>query len=210
MGGFLRIKPAVHRVAIAGKVIDALTSQPIAGAIASITASPGAFQRALAIHAQQRRAREDDATARPDRAVAAADGCFCFADLPDGAYTVSIAAPAGLRYGVVARAFTVKRDAEGNIAASIVAIPLPPTGARGLVKASDTSLPLPLARVRVEGGAETAYCDAAGRFVVSGVQEGARRLSISASGYRRDAIAAQISPGQIVDVGIILLQPAGA
>ena len=116
MGGFLRIKPAVHRVAIAGKVIDALNSQPIAGAIASITASPGAFQRALAIHAQQRRAREDDASARPDRAVAAADGCFCFADLPDGAYTVSIAAPAGLRYGVVARAFTVKRDAEGNIA----------------------------------------------------------------------------------------------
>jgi hypothetical protein len=210
MTEFLPLQPARHRVAIAGKVVDARSSRPIAGAVAVIASGPAAFQRWLAIREKQSGARWSDVAARPDRAVTADDGCFCFIDLPDGLYTIAFSGPPELRHGTAQQDFVVQRDSQGDIAVSIEQIALPPTGARGVVKALDTSEPLSLARVRVEGSEEAAYSDASGLFVVSGVQPGARRLSISASGYHRGVAAAQITTGEIIDVGTILLQPAGA
>lgn len=202
-GGFLQITPAKQRAALAGKVVDALTSRPIAGAAAVITAGPAAFQRLVAL-------RQAQGGAAPERAASAADGCFAFIALPDGAYTVAISGPAGLHYGAVTQAFSVQRDAAGEIAVTIKVISLPPSGARGTVKAQESATLLPLARVRVEGSGEVAYCDANGVFIVAGLQPGARRLTIGASGYKRGSAAAQIALGQIADLGTITLQPAGA
>lgn len=208
--GFLPFKMAKRRVAIAGKVVDGRSTRPVAGGVATITSGPAAFLHLVAVAEKQAGSAWAALAVRPDRAVTAADGCFAFAELPDGSYTVAVAGPPELRYGAAQQSFTVQRDGSGNIAVAIKLIPLPPTGVRGTVKGQDTSAALSLARVRVEGSGEVGYCDASGAFFVSGVQSGARRLSIGASGYRRGTAAAQIVEGEIVDVGTITLQPAGA
>lgn len=209
-GGLIHVELPKHQVAIAGKVVDAQNSQPIQGARVEIVSGPEAFQRLLSIREKQSGAGWEKLTTRVDRTESAADGCFRFIDLPDGAYTVSVTGPPGLYYGAAQKPYTVQRNAEGEIAAAIVPIALPPTGARGTVQAQETSAPLSLARVRVEGGDEVAYCDKNGLFLLSKVQPGARRLSISASGYQRTVATAQITTGTIIDLGTINLQPAQA
>jgi len=192
MTGPLPLHLSKRRVAVAGKVLDAVSARPIGDAAAVITSGPAALP------------------ARTDRAVTAADGCFCFLDLPDGAYTVSVAGPPGRYYRASEQSFIVQRDAGGNIAVTITPIALSPTGVRGKVQGQGAPAPLSLARVRVEGGDDLGHCDAAGLFYIAGVQPGARRLSVSASGYHRGTVPVEITAGAIVDVGVITLQPAGA
>jgi hypothetical protein len=186
---FIQVPLKTRRLAFAGKVVDAVTAQPIAGVVATLST-------------------------RPDRAISGADGCFAFLDLPDGDYEVSLALPRGsARYGSALHKFLVPRDPAAD---PIHLIHLPPTGAQGRVVARGSSTPLrlprplPLARVRVEGSGELAYCDEQGRFYLSGVEAGDRRLSAGAAGYRRVTVPAQINVGSVVDLGTITLDPATA
>lgn len=214
MTSFLTFKPSAHRAAIAGKVSDALSKRPVAGALASITEGPPAYGRWLALQAAQAPQKSSNARAaaaaqRPDQARTAADGCFCFVDLPDGDYTVSIG---GAGYGTSEIRPSVKRDLHGSIPLQIAAILLPPTGVRGAVIAGDTAAALPLARVRAEGSRQLSYCDAGGAFYLGGadLEHGARRLVISAAGYSAATVTAQIVAGQVFDLGTITLNSAEA
>jgi hypothetical protein len=204
MPSFAKLPTAVHRAAIAGVVVDAVTGAPVASVEVAITKMPSAFQTVLTVLA--------GSPAQPDRTVTAADGGFRFVDLPDGAYTLSFAMPhAPHRYGGTTADFTVARDGRGNIPLAIAKVTLPPTGVRGQIESAGAAggapVPLPLARARVDGGRTSAYADANGSFYLTGVEAGARRLVLSASGFAPRTVAATITEGQVVDVGPVVLNP---
>src|SRR5262249_8405732 len=124
-----------HQAAIAGKVVDPETGSAVAGVTVTITAMPLAFEQWLATRALQYGAAWPKLSERPDRTSTAADGCFCFVDLPDGDYTLScVLSGAAHRYGAAEHTFTVTRDSQGRIALATAQIDLPPTGARGVVQ----------------------------------------------------------------------------
>jgi hypothetical protein len=204
MPTFARLPTAVHRAAIAGVVVDAVTGGPVAGVEVVVTKMPPAFQTVLTVLSAS--------AAHPDRTVTAADGGFRFVDLPDGAYTLSFTMPhAGHRYGGASADFTVARDGQGNIPLAVTKVTLPPTGVRGQIESAGAAggapAALPLARARVDDGCAVAYADANGRFYLTGVEAGARRLVLSASGFAPTTVAANITEGQVVDVGPVVLNP---
>src|SRR5947209_8433343 len=99
-----------HRVVIAGRIADALSGQPLAGARVEITGAPAAFTSLLALRAM---AGDRWATLaeRPDRTSTARDGHFHFLDLPAGAYTLTVSLPdAGSRYGTATLPLTLVAD----------------------------------------------------------------------------------------------------
>lgn len=198
MSTFVALGLGSHRASIAAKIEDAVTGRPVGGASARITTSPPAFERWLDAHPNK------EPVAR-----AAADGIVGFIDLPNGDYTVALSAPG---YGVVTRTFNVANAAAEGASAvvSIEAISLPPSGVRGAIRASDTSAPLPLARVRVMDSGEIAHCDAAGNFYVGALQAGTRRLTLSAQGYVTVTTTAVILEGHVLDLGTLSLNSAGA
>jgi hypothetical protein len=211
--GLINLSLTSHRLAIAGKVIDAETSRSIEGATVAITSGPDAFNKRLAIAEMKAGSAWSSLATRLDRVVTAHDGCFRFANLPDGTYTLTITAPVARYYGTVEQEFVVTLDVDGKIVPQIQAIELPPTGVRGTVNVTDGSssetLARSLARVRVEGSGEVAYSDEQGAFYVGGVQPGSRRLAFSASGFELFTQDVEISGlGEIVDIGTITLEPS--
>jgi len=201
MSAWVTLPSSVHRAAIAGKVVDGLdTQRALAGVVVTITAMPPAFQAIVSARS----------ATRPERTITAADGIFCFADLPDGAYTLSFALPGG-RYGGAKCDVTVARDAKGDIARAVQVVALPPTGVRGQVQGrvpggSPTSLSL--ARVQVRGSGERAYGDADGRFTLTGIEAGARVLSLGASGFQPATATANVVEGAIVEIASVVLEPS--
>lgn len=208
---FVQLPVPVHQAAIAGKVIDAETGRAVAGVTAAITAMPAAFQTWLAVRALSYGAAWAALPERPDRTRTAVDGCFRFADLPDGAYTVSFSLPgAPHRYGSAQHAFAVASDVDGWITLATAEIELPPTGFRGKVHGLVQGAPvaLPLARARVDGTGEVGYGDEQGRFYLTGVELGARTVKIGAIGFLPATSPVQITEGVITDLGTFELDPA--
>lgn len=195
MSGWSMLESRAHRVSIAGKVVDAETSRPIAGVRAAIEAAPALRQ--------------------PDQTVTADDGCFWFADLPDGTYTIAFSIPGGGRfYGAIRHDFTVPGDLvttspEGSVTLEIPQVALPPTGVRGQILGVDAA-PLPMARVRVQGSGEKAYGDAEGRFYLTGVEPGVRRLEISAPGYEPARATVTVAAGALTQLSPLELVLATA
>lgn len=147
---------------------------------------------------------------RPDRLRTAEDGCFCFIDLPDGAYTLSfVLAQGSHRYGVVQQNFTVTRDAQGSIQAPIHEIALPPTAVRGQLQGlvQGVATALPLARVSVEHTGERTHTDAQGSFYLTGVEPGTRTLQISAPGFQPVTQQAVITAGEVTALPLLVLNP---
>ncbi|WP_438033291.1 MSCRAMM family protein [Sorangium sp. So ce204] len=211
MPSLLQIQSRVHQAAIAGRVIDQETEQPVAGVHVVITGMPTAFSRELAMAALRHGSAWGSLVERPDRTRTARDGCYRFVDLPDGDYVLSYTVPGGARrYGDATRAFTIARGAEGELAAQLAEVALPPTGVRGIIHGPVQGTPeaLPLARVRVAGTGEEAYCDAQGRFYLTGVEVGERALQFSASGFLLATVDVQITKGVIADIGTVLLDAA--
>jgi hypothetical protein len=199
---FLTLPTSVRRAAIAGIVVDGVTGRPVAGVQVTITKMPPAFKTVLAVRARL--------SERAEVTITAPDGGFRFVDLPDGAYTLSFALPnGGRRYGGATADFVVARDAQGKIPVAITAVKLPPTGVSGQVRdgAASSGTPVPLARVRVDDGCGSAYSGADGRFYLTGEETGKRSLVVSASGFSPATVAAQITEGQVVDVGPVVLKP---
>lgn len=197
--GFSNVPIREHRLAIAGKVVDGFSKQPIAGVMVTIVSGPPAFHRILAI-----------AQARPDRSITAIDGCFCFVDLPEGEYTVDFEAPRELRFGAVpSQHFTNKPDPIHHLVSGSKLIELPPTGVRGKVIAKDSKDTIPLARIRVEDSGEVGYSDATGSFCITGIEpdkDAERTLSFTASGYGKLTKKVTISLGSITDLQTVELK----
>lgn len=212
---FQTVPPIPHQVALSGIVVDAETSQRLAGATAMITAMPAAFQTFLAGKAIQYGTLWATLTERPDLTSTDTDGSFHFVDLPDGAYVVTFAAPRGVGiYGSAALSCSVARDAAGNIAARPQVVRLPPTGVRGLVNGKAPGSgpggvvgPIPGARVRVRGSGEVAHTRRDGRFYLPGLTPGMLTLEITASNYEPTTRTVMIATGTITDVGSSTLTP---
>src|SRR5580693_4983577 len=105
---FLNVPPVPHQVSLFGILVDAETSDRLAGVTAAITAMPAAFQALLAGKQVQYGAAWATLAARPDLTSTDADGSFAFADLPNGTYVVTFTAPSTVGvYGATAATFTV-------------------------------------------------------------------------------------------------------
>jgi hypothetical protein len=197
MAGWTVLPASVHRVAISGKVVDGLdTQRALEGVEVTITAMPPGAKAVVA--------------ARGNRTVTAADGFFCFADMPDGTYTLSFTRPGG-GYGSAQRDVTVARNEKGEIALAVQVVALPPTGVRGQVQgrvSGGSPAGLSLARVQVRGSGERAYGDATGSFTLTGLEAGSRVLQISASGHQPATTTASVVEGTIVEIGPIVLEPS--
>ena len=174
-----------HMVAIAGRVIDAQTGKPLLGAVVRITAGPPAFTRCLATSAKEHGKGWTTLGERLDQTQSRGDGHFHFMDLPDGAYTLTAALPqSGSRFGTAAGAATVSRDTQGHITPATVEISLPPTMVKGLITDQDAA-PVTMAEVRVRGSGERAFTDGQGRYLLTGLEAGDRRVEVTARGFQK-------------------------
>ncbi|CAG1003693.1 hypothetical protein MYXO_03226 [Myxococcaceae bacterium] len=157
-----------HQVAIAGRITDAQTGRAIAGAEVRLTAVPPALTTPgllASLHT-------------------AADGHFHYLDLPDGSYTLSISLPeAGSRYGTAWQQVAVSRTVQGKINLATADIPLPPTTIKGQIT-NPGNAPIVMAEIRVRGSGEKTFSDGQGRYVLSGLEAGARTILVSAQGFQ--------------------------
>ncbi len=196
-----------HQVAVTGKVTDLRTRAPLAGVRVEITVAPAAFTTWLAAYARQYGDRWAALAERPDRTTTAADGRYRFLDLPDGQYTFSASLPAaGSRYGAAQAQVTVTRDGQGRIALAAADMSLPPTTLRGQVTGQGAGA-LVLAEVRVQGSGERAFTDAQGRYLLAGLETGARHLAVSARGFATATRTVTLSPAGVESVSDFALVP---
>ncbi|MEG4345111.1 carboxypeptidase regulatory-like domain-containing protein [Microcoleus sp. A003_D6] len=116
-------------MAIAGQVIDAKTKLAIPVVSVEITQMPNKFKNWLDLQALPYGKSWEKMVKRPDKTLTAIDGCFCFINLPDGKYTLSVSFP-GVRtsYGKVDKKVTVASNDNSN---RIIVIDLPPIGIKG-------------------------------------------------------------------------------
>lgn len=204
-----RISIAPHRAVIAGKVVDGESGRPVPGVVAEIVSMPQAFQTRMATMKQAQGPQWEKADERPDRTKSAFDGCFCFRDLPPGDYEIVFELPREkYRYGALTHPFTVVVGAGAQARLVTAMIKLAPTGIRGRVQGlvQGTPIPLPLARIRVEGTGELAYSDEEGHFCLTGVELGDRMFCIRAAGFEPATTIASVSRGEILDLGLITLE----
>jgi len=162
-----------NRVAIAGQVIDAETKLAIPGVLVEISQIEGKFKNWLDLQALQYGKSWGKILKRPDKTLTAVDGCFCFINLPDGEYKLSVSLPsARTSYGKVDKEVTVASNGNSD---KIIVIDLPPTGIKGKItkfktgevikKAQDSSLKLVvMARIQVEGSGESTFSDKNGEY----------------------------------------------
>jgi hypothetical protein len=209
-----------HQVAILGRVTDAQTRQPVAGARVTITAGPPEFLDRLKLLADV--ARQDRAQAgrqpdfgqadrsRVDQAVARPDGHYHYLNLPAGTYTVSATAPAaGTRYGSSpAVQVTVAADAQGKITPGTADLALPPTGVKGKIttQVNAVSTSLSMAEVRVHGSGERVYTNSNGEYLLLGLETGKRTVRFGARNYQPDVRAVDLpTPGALATVDVVLV-----
>lgn len=189
----------MRQAAIAARVVDQVTGCVVPGVTVAITSAPPSLEGRS-----------------PANEVTAVDGCFCFADLPDGQYTLSFSLPGvGRRYGPTTQDFEVRRDAQGRIPIEVATVLMPPTAVWGFVQGIPSTseqaaiapapTPLPFARVQVAETGESVYCDAGGRYYLTGVEPGTRTLRFSAPGYRPRAATVAIAKGTVQEIDSIAL-----
>jgi hypothetical protein len=173
-----------RQAALAGRVTDAATQAPLAGAVVLLKSGPAAWTAWLASRALGYGERWGTLPLRPDRQVAAADGSFHFLDLPGGTYTLAATLPgAGQRYAVAERNATVADHAPGDkITLTVADLSLTPSRIQGRVLGSGGA-PVQGATVVVLGSGESAVTDADGKYLLAGLETGKRTLRPSAAGF---------------------------
>ncbi|KFA94833.1 hypothetical protein Q664_00240 [Archangium violaceum Cb vi76] len=197
--GLMPLAVRGHRLSIAGRVVDARTRKVIAGAELVITEGPEAWRMGLA-------------GAPRARTCSLPDGTFHFVDLPEGLYTLSARLPqAATRYGTASLRLEVS-SRRGPFPLALLA--LPPTAAEGVVRGagevdgtSGSPSPLAMARVRVMGSGESALTDAEGRFLLHGLEPGARTLQVSARGFAPARLAVRLERGVVKHLELLLRRP---
>jgi hypothetical protein len=195
-----------HQVAIGGRVFDAGSHKPLAGAVVNIVDGPAALKKLLAAKAQQYQSHWDAMAERPDRTRTAADGFFHFLDLPDGPYTLAVAPPgSGNRYAVAQSSTNVSRGKEGQLKAAFLEIGIQVTTVHGKVTGAGQKTGLVMAEIRVKGSGERCFSDSRGQYVLAGVEPGKRTILAAAQGYRPDSKAVTIAkPGELATVNFAL------
>lgn len=168
-----------HRAAIAGRVLEAGTGRPLAGA------------------------RVEIADGR--HVLSATDGFYRFLNLPPGQYTLTASLPgSGSRYGTKSEPVTLADDGQGNAVLATVDLALPATTIQGKVK-DQSDQAVRMAEVRVQGSGEKAWSDAQGNYVLSGVEAGARSIAVTARGFQKVSEAVALGqPGAVANRDVTL------
>jgi hypothetical protein len=198
-----------HQVAVAGRVTNAATGKPVAGAVITIVSMPTAFRRKVQLCSRQRRAPSLDETIGTTRSRT--DGLFYFLDLPEGKYTLAAALPSlGRRYGKAQETAVVTRDSNGNLKLVSVNFGLQPTLVKGKIVGRGQKTGVAMAEIRLKGSGERAFSDAQGEYVLSGIESGKRSLLVSAQGYRALSQPIHLAePGTSELVNINLVREGG-
>lgn len=172
-----------HRVALAGRVVDDDEAAPLPGARVELVSAPAAFVRRAAAHAVQYGGAWDQLAERPDRTRTDVRGRFRLMDLPDGDYGLAVSLPAaGSRYGTRTANATVTRNAGGDVQLTFMELVLPATSIVGTVVDADAK-PVALATVLIADGSGRTFTDKQGRYALSAVQAGPRRILVRARGF---------------------------
>ena len=169
-----------QRASMAGVVSDAISGEPIAGAMVEILSGP-----------------------RMGAQTSRGDGSYVFIGLPAGTYNLRASfTRMGDRYGM-SNVATVKisntQDNQGSWAASLQQLPLPPTRIHGTVqgKQSDgTTAPVAGVKVSLRGSSDSTVTDGDGRYALNAIQAGSRTVEIMAAGYRPAVVTAALAAGQ--------------
>ncbi len=198
-----------HQVAISGRVTDAQTGRAIGSAQVRIIAAPLVFMEWLANRAKQYGDKWKIMMERPDRIRTAADGHFHFMDLPDGQYTLTASLPgSGTRYGTAQNVITVTRDAEGNITMAVADMDLPSTMLNGRITIQNTTDPVVMAEVLIQGIGERTFSDGEGQYLLAGLEIGQRTVVISAQGYQQISHTVQFSQAGEELTSDFIMEPA--
>lgn len=208
-----------HRVSIWGKVTDAVTQKPIAGAEVTLTKMPAEFKKTLGRLAQYAGNEWAERSQRPDRTRSRADGLYYFLDLPDGDYEIRALLPnCGKRYGEVREKKKVSgvgqnKSGQEALKGMWVGLALHPTVIRGRIADAAKKTGILMAEVRLKGSGERAFSGARGEFTLGPVEASERAeriLECFAQGYlRKDRARIVVAkPGQLLDLGDIGLERA--
>jgi hypothetical protein len=193
-------------VAIKGHVVDAVTSQPLAGALVELTAFPDAFAAHLESLASRHASVWARMMERPDRALSRPDGSFAFLSLPEGDFSLRVTLPgAGVRYGAtIASGVHVARSSSEQWIPAQVDASLPPTALRGKVVDSSVQ-PVPMAEVRIVGSGEVAFTDRSGGYVFSAIEPGSRSIDVVAPGFEPSRVSSlRVEQGAVLTADVTL------
>ncbi|HEX7242932.1 MAG TPA: carboxypeptidase regulatory-like domain-containing protein, partial [Longimicrobiaceae bacterium] len=141
------------------------------------------------------------------RAVTAPDGSYHLDELPPGAYTLVASLPgAGGRYGTRSFKVTLKaRTGRGGVTPVCADVALPPTLLQGRVTGPG-GVPVAMAEVSLRGAAQSTRTAADGRWVLAGVEPGARQVRVAARGFKPAARAVSLGdPGAAATVDVELV-----
>lgn len=174
-----------HRVAIAGKVTDAiLTKQNVRDN----------FVPDAVVQIENRIVR-----GKPLQTVTHTDGSFVFIDLPVGQYFLKVSVPgAGSRYGTVTVEVTVSAQASDRPVPldTKANVQLLPTHLTGLVKRSDNNQAIANASVQIIGSKTQTLTNRDGHYLLTGIQAGNPTVQVSADGFATAKQKVSLTVGQ--------------
>lgn len=203
---------AHHRVSIWGKVIDAVTQKPIAGADVRLSKMPAPFVKTLERLARYAGDEWATRTQRPDRTRSRADGLFYFLDLPDGDYEIRALLPnCARRYGEERQQKKVSQA--GTLKEMWVGLALPATVIRGRIYDAAKKAGVVMAEVRLKGSGERTFSGPRGDFTLGPIEpseKAERTLECFAQGFLRKEKSRIVvaKAGQLLDLGDINLESA--
>jgi hypothetical protein len=194
-------------VSIAGQVTDALTGDPIAGALVQIVEGPPAFQSRR--NTLSRDPNWRGRAKRMDRTYTRPDGQYVFAGLPPGTYRLRVSAPPpkGM-YGEVELArVTVweKGSPQERVRLDAADAALPPTRIHGQITQRNGRTPISGATVRLRGDTNVEQSDAEGHYALTHLVAKKPTIEVTAARMRTFRQPIELTPGQDHQVDVRLL-----
>jgi hypothetical protein len=231
MSAFQKLDPIRHRVSIAGKVLDAVSQSPLRGVEVRLTVMPEAYRARLAQAPDHVLTTGDGTfrfidlpkgnytlTAQLPGAGSRYGVVFRQLVLPDPVGAPLVVSdftlpPTGLQ-GVIS-ALVPDSDPQGPApAASAKGAAASPKGAgvSAQATAAPATVPVVMAQVVVLGSGEKAFTDADGKYMLSGLEQGARTVRVTTQAYPPADQQVVLQQGQMqrVDVLVSPLKQSGA